>query len=172
MTPLPLDSAAAAAAGVSPADVLDILVAAALAIGGLVGLFRGFSGELARIAALVASALAGWSAAGPWRRMCGQWLDGSPVGTGVMTLVGVLAVSIVAGSLVRRIVDKGLRVLIPQPANGVLGLAAGLASLFLLVSALCYLLHLVPIDFVQNSLLAPSRTWRAVSAVFGWQPTP
>ncbi len=170
MTPLPLNTAAAS--GVSPADVLDILAATALAIGGLVGLLRGFSGELARIAALVASALAGWSAAGPWRRMCGEWLAGSPVATGVLTFVGVLAVSIVAGSLVRRIVDKGLRVLIPQPANSILGLAAGVASLFLLVSALCYLLHLVPIEFIQTSLLAPSRTWHAVSSVFGWQPTP
>ena len=156
------------ASDLSPADVLDILSAAVLTIGALVGLFRGLSGELARIAALVASGAVGWSTAGPWRRMCGAWFGNSTVGISVATLVGVLAVSFLAGWLVRKLVDKGLRVLIPQPANAILGLVAGLSSLFLLVAAICYLLHQIPVEYIQNTLLAPSRTWGVVSAVFGW----
>ena len=156
------------AAELSPANVLDILAAGAVAIGALLGLLRGLSGELAHLAALAASCVAGWSAAGPWRRMCADWFAQSAVAVGVATLVGVLAVSVLAGWLVRRLVDKGLRLLIPQPANAILGLVAGAGSLFLLESAICYLLHLIPLEFVQEALLSPSRTWGTIARLFGW----
>ena len=165
MTFLLLDSAAT---GLSAPDVLDLVAAAILVIGALVGALRGLSGELARIAAFGASAIACWSLAGPWRRMCAEWFPESALATGCATVIGGLAVAVLVGWCVRKLVDKGLRVLIPQPANAILGLLAGLASLFLLVAAIVYLLHLLPFETVQEGLLAPSRTWKAIAPLFGW----
>lgn len=160
---------AAVATDLSAGDVLDIVAAVVIAVGAITGLLRGLSGELARIAALVAAVVAAWAVSGPWRELCGAWFPQSPVALGIASLVGVFAVSTLAGWMVRKMVDKCLRVLVPQPINAILGFAAGLASLFLLVAVVCYLLHLVPVDCVQKNLLGPSRTWRAVSTLFGWQ---
>ena len=154
--------------GLSAADFLDVATLAALAIGALVGALRGLSGELARIASLAASGIACWTFSSPWRRLCAGWFPESALASGTAIVVGVLAGTVLIGWVVRKIVDKGLRVLIPQPANAILGLLAGLASLFLLVAAIVYLLHLLPFEAVQQQLLAPSRTWQAIAPLFGW----
>lgn len=155
-------------AGASPADVLDILAGATLCVGAVVGLLRGLSGELARLAGLVAAGVACWAMAGPWHGLCAGWFGGSDVASGAATLGGVLAASVLAAWIARRIVDTCLRILVPQPANAILGAAAGVASLFLVVAALCYLLQLLPFEAVRDSLLGPSRTWAIVAGLFGW----
>ena len=159
---------AALAEDLTAADVLDLVTLAVLAIGALVGALRGLSGELARIAALAASGIACWTFSAPWRRLCAGWFPESALASGTAILVGVLACAVLVGWIVRKLVDKGLRVLVPQPANAILGLLAGLASLFLLVAAIVYLLHLLPFEAVQDKLLAPSRTWQAIAPLFGW----
>lgn len=155
-------------AGATAADALDILAAAALVAGAVMGLVRGLSGEIARLAGLIAAGLVCWSLSRPWHTLCAEWFAGSDIASGVATLAGVLAASVLAAAIARRLVDKGLRVLVPQPANAILGGIAGVASLFLLVSALCYLLNLLPFEAVHGKLLIPSRTWTVVAGVFGW----
>ncbi len=158
-----------ATASLTPPDILDLVVAAAVFVGALVGLLRGLSGELARLAAILVSGLVCWGVSGPWRTFCAAQFPASSLTAGCATVAGVLAVCVLAGWAVRRLVDKGLRILVPQPANAILGLVLGGLCLFLLASALCYLLHLLPFEAVREKLLAPSRIWGIDSALFGWK---
>ena len=151
--------------GLSPADILDIAAFGIVAVGLVLGLVRGLSGELARFAAFFGAFAAFRLAGPPWRGLCASWFGGSGFPFALAATLGTLAAAVLGGWLVRRLVDKGLRILVPQPLNAILGGLFGTASLFLLATALAFLLSLLPIDFVRDSLLAPSRFWKLAAPV-------
>ena len=143
----------------SAADILDIAAIGIVAVGCLLGLIRGLSGEIARIAALL-GAFAACSLLGPvWRSFCQDWCGDSRFLLALASIVGLLVVATLSGWLVRLFVDKCLRLLVPQPANAILGGLLGTAAAFCLASLLCLLLSLLPFESVRDSLLAPSRFW-------------
>lgn len=139
-------------------DILDIVAIGIVAVGCLLGLLRGLSGEIARILALVGAFAAG-SLAGPaWRSACASWFP-APFPQGLASIIGLLLIATLAGWIVRKFVDKCLKLLVPQPANAILGGILGAVAAFCLASLLCLLLNLIPLEFVHDSLLAPSRFW-------------
>ena len=146
----------------SPSDVFDLIAFGIVAAGCLFGLFRGLSGELARIAAIVGAFLSCRFLGPVWKSLCASWFGDSGFLFALMAVVGFLVLATLAGWLVRKVVDKCLRVLVPQPANAVLGGVFGAIAAFLLAAIVCSLIHLIPLDFVQDSLLGSSRFWKLV----------
>ena len=144
----------------APCDIFDIIAFGIVAIGCLLGLFRGLSGELARIAAML-GAFISCSLLGPvWRSFCQSWCGNSRFLYALVSIVGILVVAALSGWLIRKFVDKCLRVLVPQPANAILGGIFGTIAAFCLAALLCLLLNLIPLEFVRDSLLGPSRFWK------------
>lgn len=143
----------------TPADILDICAFTAVAIGCLIGLIRGLSGELANIFAMGAAYLACRILGSPWRAFCSEVGQGSRILAVLLTTVGFLAMAIFAAWLVRKGVDKCLRVLLPQPLNSLLGGTFGAVAAFLLTALVCLLLHLLPFSYIQKSILEPARFW-------------
>ena len=106
------------------ADWLLIIFAASVAV---TGLFRGFSGTVAFIAAFCASAVSGTVA---WN--CGY--DGA---VWIRSLI-VLVVSLLVFGLVRVIVRKCVNGLLAQPADSLLGFLSGVAVALMVAVAWAY----------------------------------
>ena len=146
--------------GLSAADILDIVAFAAVSLGCLFGLIRGLSGELARFAAIF-GAFAAFRIAGPaWQSLCASWFGSSGFLFVLITAIGSIATAALGGWLVRKLVDKCLRLLVPQPLNSILGGLFGALVFFLLAAAICLLLSLFPIQYIRETLLGTSRFWK------------
>lgn len=142
-----------------PADIFDLVAFGLIALGCVLGLIRGLSGELARVLAFF-GAFVGCGLFGPlWKRACEGWCGDARFLAALLAIVGVLFIAALSGWLVRKFVDKCLRLLVPQPANSLLGGLFGAVGAFLFAAVLCFLLSLIPVDFVQNDLLGASRFW-------------
>jgi uncharacterized membrane protein required for colicin V production len=156
----------------NPADILDLVAFGLVALGCVLGLIRGLSGELARVLAFFGAFVGCGLFAPPWKRACAGWCGDERFLGALLAVVGVLFIAALSGWLVRKFVDKCLRVLVPQPANSLLGGIFGAAGAFLLAAVLCFLLSLLPVDFIQTDLLGPSRYWHLAgplaSAASSW----
>ena len=151
--------------GLSPADVLDIAIAVMVAVSFVIGLVKGFSGAVAHIAALLGAFAANRLLGPPWRTLCSEWFASSRFLCAAVSIVGGILVAVVVGWLVWRLTDRCIRLLVPQPANALLGgLLSAMAAAGILY-VICFLLSLLPISFVQDSLLKPSRFWQFAAPV-------
>ena len=108
--------------------VLDWVLFGVTAFFVVVGLFRGFSGQLGSFVGIAVALFAGYFLFSPLRAMvaAGNWVSGSGAQSGVAAGLDFAAVLIVFG-LVRRLVAKFVSFLVPQPMNA---LAGGLVGLF------------------------------------------
>lgn len=106
---------------------LDWVLFAVAAFFTVVGLFRGFSGQLGSLAGLAAALLAGYFLFAPLRGMVasGNWVTGSAAQGGVAAALDFVA-ALVAFGIVRRIVAKFVAFMVPQPMNAIVGAAVGL----------------------------------------------
>ena len=158
--------------GLSAADILDIVAFAAVSLGCLFGLIRGLSGELARFAAIFGAFAAFRIAGPPWRSLCASWFGSSGFLFALIAAIGSIAAAALGGWLVRKLVDKCLRLLVPQPLNSILGGLFGALAFFLLATALCFLLSLIPIQYIRETLLEPSRFWKLAAPLISLGRTP
>lgn len=95
----------------------------------VVGLFRGFSGQLGSLAGIVAALVVGYFLFAPIRCLVvsGNWITGETAQSGVASAMDFVVALVVFG-LVRRIVAKFVSFLVPQPMNAIAGGAIGLVK--------------------------------------------
>ena len=126
---------------------LVLMGGAALLVG--IGLFRGFSGELASLAGIVAAVVAGYVLYGFVHvavRGCG--LNKGDTTELVVTGVVDFILGLITFGLVRWVVNKFVSFLVPQPTNAILGGVSGL-----LKSAVCFFL-LAGVGFLRPGTYA------------------
>ena len=109
--------------------VLDWVLFGVTAFFVVIGLFRGFSGQLGSFAGIAVALVAGYFLFSPLRAMVvtGNWVTGGTAQSGVAAGLDFIAALIIFG-LVRRVVAKFVSFLVPQPMNA---LAGGLVGLFM-----------------------------------------
>ena len=109
--------------------VLDWVLFGVTAFFIVVGLFRGFSGQLGSFVGIAVALVAGYFLFAPLRAMvvAGNWVTGGAAQSGVAAGLDFIAVLIIFG-LGRRAVAKFVSFLVPQPMNA---LAGGLVGLFM-----------------------------------------
>ena len=98
--------------------VLDWVLFGVTAFFIVVGLFRGFSGQLGSFVGIAVALVAGYFLFAPVRAMvaAGNWVTGSAAQSGVAAGLDFIVVLIAFG-LVRRAVAKFVSFLVPQPMN-------------------------------------------------------
>lgn len=141
---------------------LALLGGAALIIG--IGLYRGFSGELASFAGFVAAVVAGYALYGYVHaavRMCG--FNKGDATELVVTGVADFILGLIAFGLVRWVVDKFVSFLVPQPTNAILGGVSGLFKSAVCLSLLAGVGFVRPGAYAQGSLATRSRVIRTVA---------
>jgi len=117
--------------------VLDWVLFAVAAFFVVVGLFRGFSGQLGSLAGIAAALVAGYFLFAYIRGfvVSGNWVTGETAQNGAAAVVDFV-VSLIVFGLVRRIVSKFVSFLVPQPMNAIAGAAIGLAKGMIVVGLL------------------------------------
>lgn len=153
------------ASGLSPADILDIAVACVVAVSLVIGIVKGFSGAVAHINALLAAFVANRLLGPPWKALCSQWFPPSSFLCVSVSLVGSILATVVVGWLVWRLTDRCIRVLVPQPANAILGGVLSSLAAAGIMYIVCFALSQLPNPFVHDSLLRPSRFWQFAAPV-------
>ena len=108
--------------------VLDWVLFGVTAFFVVVGLFRGFSGQLGSFVGIAAALLVGYFLFSPFRAMvaAGNWVEGETAQKGAAAVLDFVVALIVFG-LVWRLVAKFVSFLVPQPLNAIAG---GLVGLF------------------------------------------
>ena len=107
--------------------LLDWVLFAVAAFFMVVGLFRGFSGQLGSLAGLAAGLAAGYFLFASLRGLIvsGNWITGETAQNGTAAVVDFVVALVVFG-LVRRIVARFVSFLVPQPMNAIAGALVGL----------------------------------------------
>lgn len=117
--------------------VLDWVLLGVIVFFAVVGLFRGFSGQLGSLAGIVCALVAGYFLYAPalsWINS-GGWFTGDAMQKGAGALA-VFVVSLVIFGLIRRIVARFVSFLVPQPANALIGALVGVIKGSVLVGIL------------------------------------
>lgn len=117
--------------------VLDWIIFAVAAFFTVVGLFRGFSGQLGSLAGMVSALLAGYFLFAPLKGVVtsGNWVSGETAQNAVAGIADFMAMLVVFG-IVRRIVARFVSFLIPQPMNAIAGALIGLLKSAVVVGLL------------------------------------
>lgn len=164
-----LPSVAAIAWGA--ANGVDFLAVTLLAVGAVVGGFRGLTGELSRIGGLVVAVLVGYWTAGPWTGLAAAWVPGegqAAVGRGLVTVVGVAVSATVAGQVARILLNRFLRLLLDQPADAVFGIVVGTLRSALLIVLLFFIASFVAHGEFGKTLFVDSIAGRAAHPAVQW----
>ena len=117
--------------------VIDWVIFAVAAFLTVVGLFRGFSGQLGSLVGMVAALCAGYFLFSPIRGLVvdGIWVSGETAQNAVAGIADFVTMLVVFG-LVRRIVAKFVSFLIPQPMNAIVGGLIGFLKSVVIVGLL------------------------------------
>ncbi len=117
--------------------VLDWIIFAVAAFFTVVGLFRGFSGQLGSLAGMASALLAGYFLFAPLKGIVtsGNWVSGETAQNAVAGIADFTAMLVVFG-IVRRIVARFVSFLIPQPMNAIAGALIGLLKSAVVVGLL------------------------------------
>ena len=119
--------------------VIDWVIFAVTAFFTVVGLFRGFSGQLGSLAGITAALCAGYFLFSPIRGVVvdGNWVSGEAAQKALASVLDFVAMLVMFG-VVRRIVARFVSFLVPQPMNaiagGLVGLLKGVVVVGLLAS--------------------------------------
>ncbi len=118
-----------------PADlsISEIAFYGLLAVGAVVGLFRGLSGGLGTLGGLAAAIAVGWYLIDPVSSFIAgrEWFE-QPMATRAVALVVDGVIGLIVFGLVRRLIEKFVRFLVPRTLDAVLGAVAGSAAAFAL----------------------------------------
>ena len=117
--------------------VLDWIIFAVAAFFTVVGLFRGFSGQLGSLAGMAAALVAGYFLFAPLKGAVtgGNWVSGEAAQSAVAGIADFTAMLVVFG-IVRRIVARFVSFLVPQPMNAIAGALIGLLKSVVVVGLL------------------------------------
>ena len=117
--------------------VLDWIIFAVAAFFPVVGLFRGFSGQLGSLAGMAAALVAGYFLFAPLKGAVtgGNWVSGEAAQNAVAGIADFTAMLVVFG-IVRRIVARFVSFLVPQPMNAIAGALIGLLKSVVVVGLL------------------------------------
>ena len=109
--------------------VIDWVVSIVAVFFTVVGLFRGFSGQLGSLVGMAAALCAGYFLFAPVRDLVvgGNWVSGEAAQNAVAGIADFVAMLVVFG-VVRKIVARFVSFLVPQPMNAILGGLVGLAK--------------------------------------------
>ena len=114
--------------------VLDWVLFGVMAFLAVVGLFRGFSGQLGSLAGMAAALTTGYFAYAPILQftVAGRYFTEEPVQKGAAALA-VFILGLIAFGIVRRIVARFVSFLVPQPTNAIVGALAGLLKSLVII---------------------------------------
>lgn len=117
--------------------VIDCIIFAVAAFFTVIGLFKGFSGQLGSIVGIAAALVAGYFLFSPIKDFVsgGNWVSGDTVQKSVAG-VADFAVMLVVFGVVRRIVARFVSFLVPQPMNAIAGGVIGLLKSTVIVGLL------------------------------------
>ena len=117
--------------------VLDWIIFAVAAFFTVVGLFRGFSGQLGSLVGMAAALVAGYFLFAPLKGAVtgGNWVSGEAAQNAVAGIADFTAMLVVFG-IVRRIVARFVSFLVPQPMNAIAGALIGLLKSVVVVGLL------------------------------------
>ena len=117
--------------------VIDWIIFAVAAFFTVVGLFRGFSGQLGSLAGMACALLAGYFLFAPLKGVVtgGNWVSGEAAQNAVAGIADFTAMLVVFG-IVRRIVARFVSFLVPQPMNAIAGALIGLLKSVVVVGLL------------------------------------
>ena len=103
----------------------------------VVGLFKGFSGQLGSLVGIVLALAAGYFLFAPLKGIVagGNWVSGDTAQNAVAGIADFVAVLVVFG-IVRRIVARFVSFLVPQPMNAIAGALIGLFKSLIVVGFL------------------------------------
>lgn len=106
---------------------LDWVLLAIAAFFAVVGLFRGFSGQLGSLVGLVAALAVGYFAFSPLHGLVqsGNWIGGDAAQKS-LAVVADFVVALIVFGLLRRIVARFVSFLVPQPMDAIVGAFVGL----------------------------------------------
>ena len=117
--------------------VIDRVIFAVALFFMVVGLFKGFSGQLGSLVGMVAALSVGYFLYSPIKGFVvdGNWVSGDTAQGAVAGIMDFVATLVVFG-VVRRLVAKFVSFLIPQPMNAIAGALIGLLKSFVIVGVL------------------------------------
>ena len=117
--------------------VIDWVIFAVTAFFSVVGLFRGFSGQLGSIVGMAAALAAGYFLFSPLKDLVvgGNWVSGATAQNAVAGIADFVVVLVVFG-VVRRIIARFVSFLVPQPMNAIAGALIGLVKSVIIVGVL------------------------------------
>ena len=117
--------------------VIDWIIFAVTAFFTVVGLFRGFSGQLGSLAGIAAALAAGYVLFVPVKGFVvgGNWVSGETAQNAVAGIADFVVMLVVFG-VVRRIVARFVSFLVPQPMNAIAGALIGLLKSIIVVGIL------------------------------------
>jgi len=106
---------------------IDWIIFAVAAFFTVVGLFKGFSGQLGSLAGLAAGLMAGYFLFAPMKGLVagGNWVSGETAQNAVAGISDFVIALVVFG-LVRRVVARFVSFLVPQPMDAIAGALIGL----------------------------------------------
>jgi membrane protein required for colicin V production len=118
-------------------SVLDWVLLGVISFFAIVGLFRGFSGQLGSLIGIIAALATGYFIYAPVLDTVrsGGWFTGEAMQKSASALA-VFILSLIIFGLVRRIVARFASFLIPQPANALTGALVGIIKGSILVGIL------------------------------------
>jgi|688.fasta_scaffold42020_5 uncharacterized membrane protein required for colicin V production len=143
--------------------LVDVLAAIVLLFFLGRGLIRGVSGELARILGFVGGASAGVALYSPIQKSLSA-LTGMPscAALALTSLTLTLLAGFIVGLTMRYIFNAMFQVVILQPADAVLGLAAGAVYTAVILAIVFALAMLIPLTPVQRLFTEQSRVGQQV----------
>jgi len=118
---------------------IDALALGAVLALVVIGFVRGCSGELGRLAALGAAAAAGYFSFAPVSRavLAARLFNANPAAGRLVAFILLFVVCIALWLGLRRLLAEGIRLVLIQPFDAILGGVIGGVKAFILVSVLC-----------------------------------
>ena len=117
--------------------VIDWIIFAVTAFFTVVGLFRGFSGQLGSLVGMAAALSAGYFLFSSLKGFVvgGNWVSGETAQTAAAGVID-FAIMLVVFGIVRRIMARFVSFLVPQPMNAIAGALIGLLKSVIVVGLL------------------------------------
>ena len=117
--------------------IIDWIIFAVAAFFMVVGLFRGFSGQLGSLVGMTAALVTGYFLFSPIRGFVvdGNWVSGETAQNAVAGISDFVVMLVVFG-LIRRVVARFVSFVVPQPMNAIAGALIGLMKSVVVVGVL------------------------------------
>lgn len=133
-----------------PFSMVDIAALVMIGIGGVQGFFRGFSGELARLAGAVIAFIGGTLLHEP----VGQWISS---GTRLdarqaqaLAFITTVVIAVVIMILVRILLKKAIKLVFAEGFDKSAGVLAGLLRMSIFVCIFFILMNMVPVESLNT----------------------